>query len=94
MEDIKLTAGELKDLIDLRTDVTNMLINLGQLAMEKKQILKEIGEKETEILSSQEPLKKRETDLYSSIGNKYGEGNVNLESGVFSPSEKKEDEKI
>lgn len=94
MAEIKLTAGELKDLVDLRSDVTNMLINLGQLAMERKQIQKEIDNKETEILSSQEELKKRETDLYSTIGAKYGEGNVDLETGVFTPNEKKEDEKV
>jgi hypothetical protein len=85
MEKINLTEEELKELVQLRTDISNMYIQLGQLSLQKSDYLKQIKEQEYEILKTQDELKERERVIYSNIGNKYGEGNVDLESGVFTP---------
>lgn len=87
MEEIKLTEKEIQALIDLRQDVSNLYIQLGQLYIQKKELLEEYDKKEKELLTDSQSLKERETKLYNEIGDKYGHGNVNLETGVFTPTQ-------
>ena len=85
MEEIKLTEKEIKLLVDLRHDVSQLYVQIGQFYLQKKDTLNELDKREEKLLSESRELKERETIIYNEIGDKYGHGNINLETGVFTP---------
>lgn len=94
MEEIKLNQDEIKKLVDLRTEVSNLYIQIGQLYVQRKEMLDDFDKKEKELMLSSESLKKKETKLYNEIGDRYGYGNVNLETGVFTPLNPENNEEV
>ena len=85
MAEKKLTKEELKKLVKLREDISNLYIQVGQIHFQKVEALKSFKVKEDEFQVEQEKLKEREIELYTKIGKKYGKGNIDLESGLFTP---------
>ena len=53
--------------------------------MQIEQAIKEISDKETSIQNEYKTLQKEEFDLTDKILKKYGEGELNLNEGVFIP---------
>jgi hypothetical protein len=85
---IKFTEEEQKSIIDLRTQTTNLFIQLGQIKIEKDKRLKELNDIEDQLLESYQTLVEREQELFKSLNEKYGDGNYNPETGEFVPIEK------
>lgn len=83
VEQTKLSQEELSTLNQLQDTQNKIIGNLGQLEY-NIQLLELQKEKLTEQI---EELKKSETKVGEELTKKYGNGTVDLESGVFTKSE-------
>ena len=83
MEQIKLSQEELDILNDLQSTQNQIIANLGQLEY-NIQLLELQKEKLTEQI---EELKKSETKVGQVLTQKYGNGSIDLNSGVFTKTE-------
>lgn len=83
METLKLSQEELTTLNELQNTQSSIINNLGQLEY-NIQLLKLQKESLTEEIKQ---LKKSETKIGQSLTQKYGNGTIDLESGIFSKSE-------
>jgi hypothetical protein len=73
---IKLQESELERIKSTQGDITNLTYNLGQLEVQKASILVEINK-----------VQARQNELGKELNDKYGEGNINLETGELTLTE-------
>lgn len=85
---IKLSPEELEELRKIQNTYQEKTFAFGQLYIEKLNLL----EKEKEVISLEEKLKqdlidtqKLEQGWMEKISTKYGEGNLSLKDGTFTP---------
>ncbi|HCT53584.1 MAG TPA: hypothetical protein DF712_14115 [Balneola sp.] len=86
----KLTQEELTSLQDLRNGYANTTNQFGQLRIEKimlNQQLENLENYESELEKTYTDLQKKEQELVGNLNEKYGVGQLNLESGEFIPVE-------
>ena len=83
MEKQTLTKEELDLIKDLREGFTNITTNLGNIEM---QIMNLELEKEN-LKEKLKNLKSSELNLAENLKGKYGDGNISLETGEFTPFE-------
>ena len=84
-EQIKFTEEEIGEINQLRQDATNVFLQLGQLTLERKKRLEELDTLESQLLQNQKELAEREQNLFKSLNEKYGDGNYDPNTGVFTP---------
>jgi hypothetical protein len=79
METIKLTQEEIDSLKSIQEANNNLMINFGQLEMtfQSLQLQKE------SLIGTLANLKNKETEIGTKLQEKYGNGNINLETGEF-----------
>lgn len=82
---IKFTDEEVQQINQLRQDATNLFLQLGQLTVERKRRLEELDKLESELLQNQKELVQVEENLFKSLNEKYGDGNYDPVTGVFTP---------
>ena len=75
-----LTQEELNTLKSIREEYSNLIVNLGQIEVDLVNLL-EYKESLKQTLKS---IKQKETNEVDQIRKKYGDGNINLETGEFS----------
>lgn len=89
MSDVtRLTDEELKTISELRNEIFQNVEMLGRLNIRKHFLQKDLGEVEIEIiahLQKCEELDSKERDLTNSIVEKYGEGNLDFQTGEYTP---------
>lgn len=88
MENVKLTEQELQQIQDLRVKYANITAQLGQLKVEQMLINKQLSrlnELENQFIKDYEQVQTEEEQFAKSITEKYGIGDVDVESGVFTP---------
>jgi hypothetical protein len=68
----KLTAEELQSVISIREQYTNIVVALGEIEIEK-----------AELLENQRALKQKELAIAKELTVKYGEGTIDIETGEF-----------
>jgi hypothetical protein len=73
---IKLQENELERIKSTQGDITNLTYSLGQLEVQKASILIEIDK-----------VQARQNELGKELNDKYGEGNINLETGELTLTE-------
>ena len=73
---IKLQENELERIKSTQGDITNLTYSLGQLEVQKASILVEIDK-----------VQVRQNELGKELNDKYGEGNINLETGELTLTE-------
>ena len=83
MEKKVLTTEELNQIKFLREGFTNITTNLGNIEM---QIMNLELEKEN-LKENLKNLKAQEVSLAEGLEGKYGDGNISLETGEFTPTE-------
>lgn len=83
MEEIKLSQEEITTISQLQETQTNIINSLGQLEY-NIQLLELQKESLTEQI---EELKKTETKIGQDLTAKYGNGTINLDSGIFTKTE-------
>jgi len=85
-ETIKFTEEEVSQINQLRQDVGNIFVQLGQLQIEKKRRIEEVETTENQLIQQHQDLVKQEQDLFKSLNEKYGDGNYDPNTGEFTPS--------
>ena len=81
-EEIKFTEEELKSLGDLQQAYQRITNSYGQIALAKHNL----EEQEAAVKSELENTRKQEQNLLNSITEKYGPGQLNPQTGVFTPA--------
>ena len=88
MSQIKLKDEELKGLHELREKYATATAQFGQLKIEKMMIQKELDRLsriEEEFERQYEAIQTQEETLVKAIETAYGQGDVDLETGIFTP---------
>ena len=81
-EEIKFTEEELKSLSDLQQSYQRITNSYGQIALAKHNL----EEQEAAVKSEFENTRKQEQNLLNSITEKYCPGQLNPQTGVFTPA--------
>lgn len=87
-EQIKFTEDEVKEINQLRFDVGAVFTQLGQIQIEKKKRLEELEENETNLLIKYKELVAKEDTLFKELNEKYGDGDYDPNTGIFTPIQK------
>jgi hypothetical protein len=86
--EIKFSEEELKELGELQTSYQEKQAQLGQIAVQKillGQQVEAIENRQTELESEYEAVQQSERDLVQKLNEKYGPGQLDPQSGVFTP---------
>jgi hypothetical protein len=78
---VKFTEEEMKELRDVREAYEKLTLSLGQLYLQKR----ELDNAERRINTELENTESFEKNLLQKILQKYGEGTVDPDTGVFTP---------
>ena len=90
-KEIKFTQEELDSLSNLKNAYAQLELSLGKVEMARIQIDQRAEHIEGEKLSLEtqlNELQKQERVLVESLNEKYGAGNLDPNTGVFTPNEK------
>jgi hypothetical protein len=85
MEQIKFTQEEVEQINQLRDDVSLVFVQMGQVSLERKKRLEELDEIESQLLKQHQDLVEKEQELFKSLNEKYGDGNYDPNTGIFTP---------
>ena len=91
-KEIKFTEEELKSLRDLRDNYATTQLSLGQLEVQKMLLTQQeerLNDQKLELEAQYIEIQKTESSLVNSLNEKYGPGNLDPETGVFTPTENK-----
>ena len=89
-KEIKFTEDELKSLSDLRETYAAVQNDFGAIKVRKvllTQQLDSLEEAEVQLETRYTETQKTEQDLVKSLNDKYGPGNLDPQTGVFTPVE-------
>ena len=87
---IKLSDQELKQIQDLRTKYATLTAQLGQLKVEQiiiNEQVNRLSELEEKFTKEYLNIQIEEEQFAESITKKYGEGEIDVESGLFTAAE-------
>ena len=87
-DEIKFSEEELKELGDLQTSYQEKQAQLGQIAVQKillGQQVEAIDNRQVELEGEYEEVQQTERDLVQKLNEKYGPGQLDPETGVFTP---------
>ena len=90
-KEIKFTQEELDSLSNLKNAYAQLELSMGKVEMARIQIDQRAEQIEGEKLSLEtqlNELQKQERVLVESLNEKYGAGNLDPNTGVFTPNEK------
>jgi len=85
---IKFTNEEMESIRKLQQSYQEKVIVFGQLNIERMAIersIKELNEAESKLREEYLQLQTDETKLLSDLSSKYGDGNLSLKDGTFTP---------
>jgi hypothetical protein len=88
-ENIKISEAELAEVKMLQSKFQAMVFKFGELQIEKMELDRMVSEfvaKEKGLKEGWQNLQKLEQDLIDTIIKKYGEGNLNMNDGTFTPT--------
>jgi len=86
--EIKFSEEELKELGELQTSYQEKQAQLGQIAVQKillGQQVEAIDNRQVELEGEYEEVQQTERDLVQKLNEKYGPGQLDPQSGVFTP---------
>ena len=96
-QEIKFTEDELKSLKELQTTYQQKQLQFGQLKVQKllvQQQLDTIEDQEAQLEVDYAGIQEGERALVKSLNEKYGPGNLDPTTGVFTPTPEKTTETI
>jgi len=88
-DDIKFSEEEMKSLRELQDSYTQKQAELGQVSVQRillNQQLDALEEKQTFLENEYKKIQQQEQDLVKKLNEKYGPGQLDPESGVFTPN--------
>ena len=87
--EMKFTDEELQSLQDLQNGYQEKQANLGQLSVQRillNQQLEALEARQVELESEYEAVQQQERDLVQKLNEKYGPGQLDPQTGVFTPA--------
>ena len=84
-EEVKFTEEELKQVQNIQTNYANVQNQFGQMKMAQIRL----DEQEVELEDALKQIQTEEKKFLDGITEKYGDGSLNPETGVFTPIENK-----
>ena len=88
-DDIKFTEEEMKSLGDLQDSYTKKQAELGQVSVQRillNQQLDNLDQRQSHLEKEYVQVQQQEQDLVKKLNEKYGAGQLDPESGVFTPN--------
>tara|TARA_Y100000114_G_scaffold50124_1_gene45769 strand:+ start:282 stop:557 length:276 start_codon:yes stop_codon:yes gene_type:complete len=88
-EKVKFSDEELKDLEQLQNDYSQKQVELGQVHVQRlllNQQMEQLHNKQSELEQEYIQIQGREKQLVDSLNQKYGPGQLDPETGVFTPA--------
>jgi hypothetical protein len=88
--DATLEQSELDEVKDLQGKYTDVILRMGQASLQVDQIetaLDELKEKKEGLVQEHQVLRTTETEMVQRLTEKYGNGNLDVNTGVFTPSD-------
>ena len=88
-KEIKFTKEELSSLQSLKESYSNIELSLGRLEvtrMQTEQRLEQIEDERLRLETEYTQTQVQESELVNELNEKYGAGNLNPETGVFTPT--------
>jgi hypothetical protein len=85
----KLDKEHLDQITTLRSDYSNNALELGNLAIElalQEQRTEMLKNEQTRCINAFYDLRKQESELLEKMRERYGEGEINIEQGLFTPN--------
>ena len=92
-EPIKFTEPELKEVNSLQGTYVNIQNALGQLSISRirlQQQIEEFDKAEGNLTKQFSETQEKEREFIDKINKKYGDGNLDINSGVFTPKDSTE----
>ena len=86
MSEIKFTEEELKEVKEVRNSYNNIQNNLGSLGMVQLKLINQlnaINQQEEALAKTHDETQEKEQKFLQEINKKYGEGRLDIETGVF-----------
>ena len=87
--DVKFTDDELKSLQDLQTNYQEKQVALGQLSVQRilvNQQMEVLAIRQDELETEYTAVQQEERDLVQGLNEKYGPGQLDPQTGVFTPT--------
>ena len=87
-KEVKFTKQEIDSLQQLRSDYANVELSLGKLEiarMQSEQQLDNIENNKLRLETQYTELQKTESQIVSELTEKYGVGNLDINTGKFTP---------
>ena len=88
-DDKKFTEEEMKSLRDLQDSYNKKQAELGQVSVQRillNQQMDTLDERQAQLESEYTQVQQQEQDLVKKLNEKYGPGQLNPETGVFTPN--------
>ena len=89
MKSKKLAKEDIESITNIQGQFTECTNTLGLLQIDEKTInnqLLMLEEKKNETFQKLAELRNQEQELFNSLQEKYGQGQINLEEGTFTPN--------
>ena len=87
-KEVKFTKDEMSQLTELQQTYAAVQNTLGQLSVSRIRLSQEVNgldEAENKLRNDFVETQQKERDFVQEINNKYGDGNLDLNTGVFTP---------
>ena len=87
-EPIKFTEEEIKKLDDIQFEYSRIKDNFGGICLNKINLrnrIEELDDYENSLAKEYEDNRKNENSFMDELNKKYGDGNLDLNTGVFTP---------
>ncbi len=85
-EQIKFTQEEVDSINQLKYEVTQVFLQLGQVSLERKKKLEELDVIESDLHKQHQSLVEKEQNIFKTLSEKYGDGNYDPNTGIFTPT--------
>tara|TARA_Y100000004_G_C8833848_1_gene377365 strand:+ start:11 stop:298 length:288 start_codon:yes stop_codon:yes gene_type:complete len=88
MSEVKFTEEEMKQVTEIRQSYVRVQNAFGQININKikfDQQMEDLHKAEEEVKSEFENIQEQERNFVDSINKKYGDGNLDVNTGVFTP---------
>jgi hypothetical protein len=87
---IKFTDEEVKNIQNLRAQLTVAFQRIGELDIRRR----DLENARTQLLSQYDDIRAAEQSIFQKLNEKYGDGNYDPDTNVFTPIQKNEPETV